>query len=304
MLAAGNAGQKRAGEQLTALQQQTAQQMAAINQQMAALGLRASGRVDLGANVRGHTQIGSLNDVTTQLRLTAADARIQGAIDRTGGDTFGGQLGAAQSADALAKQLEAFAQAARDAADPLGAVRRQFDGVRDSAQRLGFGLDEVQAAQDRAIREATARLVAPVAGGLDGLADYARSLRTANDNTGNPLSRLAAAEAEFERISAAARGGDAAAIGRVQAAAEQFRGLSRQVFGTGQGFASAEDRIIATLEQIGSVGADALTASVLQATQREQTDTLVAALARLQEEVGRLRADVRQANANPALRLA
>jgi hypothetical protein len=43
---------------------------------------------------------------------------------------------------------------------------------------------------------------------------------------------------------------------------------------------------------------------VLQAAQREQTDTLVAALARLQEEVGRLRADVRQANANPALRLA
>lgn len=299
MLAAGNAGGKRAGEQLAALQQQTAQQMAAINQQMAALGLRASGSVNLGANVTGANQVSGLDQVTTQLRLAAADARIQGAIDRVGGGTFGGQLGAAQSADALVKQLEAFAQAARDASDPLGAVRRQFDGVRDSAQRLGFGLDEVQAAQDRAIREATARLVSPIVGSLGGLADYARSLRTANDNTGNPLSRLAAAEAEFERLSSAARGGDATAIGRFQQAAEQFRGLSRQVFGTGQGFAANEGRIIAALEQIGSVNADTLTASALAAVQREQTDTLVTALAGVREEVARLRREVQQAQRNP-----
>jgi hypothetical protein len=45
--------------------------------------------------------------------------------------------------------------------------------------------------------------------------------------------------------------------------------------------------------------ADALTASVLQAAQREQTDTLVAALARLQDEVGRLRREVQQRANNP-----
>jgi hypothetical protein len=286
------------GEQLAALQQQTDQQIQALNQQMAARGLRASGSVNLGSRV-GTGQLGSLTDVTTQLSLTAQDARIQGAIDRAGGGTFSGELAAAQTAGALIQQLDAFAQSARDAEDPLGAMRRQFDGVREGAERLGFGLDEVQRAQDRAIREATARLVAPVAGGRDGLADYARSLRTANDNTGNPMSRLAAAEAEFERISAAARGGDAAAVGRFQASAEQFRGLSRDVFGTGTGFAANEARIISALEQIGNVGADVLTSSALAATQREQTDTLVAALARLQDEVGRLRREVQQRGNNP-----
>jgi hypothetical protein len=299
MLAAGNAGQKRAGEQLAALQQQTQQQVAALNQQMQALGLRASGSVNLGANVGGANQLGGLGDVTTQIRLAANDQRIQSAIDRVGGGTFAGQLGAAQSADALIKQIEAFGQAARDATDPLGAVARQFDGVRETAEKLGFGLDEVTQAQERAVREATARLVAPVAGALDGIANYARSLRTANDNTGNPLSRLAAAEAEFERLSAAARGGDAAAIGRFQQAAEQFRGLSRDVFGTGQGFAANEGRIIAALEQIGNVSADTLTASALAAVQREQTDTLVTALAGVRDEVARLRREVQQAQRNP-----
>lgn len=299
MLAIASAGGKRADQQLAALRQQTQQQVAALNAQMAALGLRAQGRADLGANVAGAAQIASLGDVTTQFRLTAADARIQGAIDRVGGGTFAGGLQAAQSADALIRQLDAFAQAARDAADPLGAVARQFDGVRETAQRLGFGLDEVSRAQERAVREATARLMAPVAGSLDGLADYARSLRTANDNTGNPLSRLAAAEAEFERLSGLARGGDATAIGRFQQAAEQFRGLSRDVFGTGQGFAANEGRIVAALEAIGNVGADALTASVLASVQREQTDTLVSALARLQDEVKGLRREVQQAQRNP-----
>jgi hypothetical protein len=102
----------------------------------------------------------------------------------------------------------------------------------------------------RAAEQAAAerqRAAGTAAGLIGNIADYARGLRTANDNSGNPMSRLAAAEAEFERISAAARGGDAAAVGRFQASAEQFRGLSRDVFGTGTGFAANEARIISAL---------------------------------------------------------
>lgn len=293
-----SAGGKRADQELAALRQQTEQQLAALNAQMAALGLRAAGSVNLGANVGGANQIGSLAEVTTQLRLMANDARIQGAIDRAGG-TFTGQLGAAQSAGALIQQLDAFARAARDAEDPLGAIRRQFDAVRETAEKLGFGLDEVNQAQERAIREATARLTAPLIGSLNSLADYALRLRVANDNTGNPLSRLSAAEQDFERTLAAARGGDANAIGRFQQTAETFRSLSREVFGSGQGFAAAEGRIIEALTQIGSLGSDALTASVLATETRNQTDTLVGALTRLQDELRALRREVQQGANNP-----
>lgn len=293
-----SAGGKRSDQELAALRQQTEQQLAALNAQMAALGLRAAGSVNLGSNVTGGNQIGSLAEVTTQLRLMANDARIQGAIDRAGG-TFSGQLGAAQSAGALIQQLDAFAQAARDAEDPLGAIRRQFDAVRETAEKLGFGLDEVNRAQERAIREATARLTAPLIGSLNSLADYALRLRVANDNTGNPLSRLSAAEQDFERTLAAARGGDANAIGRFQQTAETFRSLSREVFGSGRGFADAEGRIIEALTQIGALGSDALTASVLATETRNQTDTLVGALTRLQDELKALRREVQQGANNP-----
>lgn len=293
-----SAGGKRSDQELAALRQQTEQQLAALNAQMAALGLRAAGSVNLGSNVTGANQIGSLAEVTTQLRLMANDARIQGAIDRAGG-TFTGQLGAAQTAGAFIEQLDAFTQAVRDAEDPLGAIRRQFDAVRETAEKLGFGLDEVNQAQERAIREATARLTAPLIGSLNSLADYALRLRVANDNTGNPLSRLSAAEQDFERTLAAARGGDASAIGRFQQTAETFRGLSREVFGTGQGFANAEGRIIEALTEIGSLGSDALTASVLATETRNQTDTLVGALTRLQDELKALRREVQQGANNP-----
>jgi hypothetical protein len=295
MLVAGNAGQKRAGEQLAALQQQTAQQIQALNQQMAALGLRASGRVDLGANVRGATQIGSLAEVTTQLRLMANDARIQGAIDRAGGGTFGGQFAAAQDAASFAQQLDAMRRAAEDAADPIGAIRRQFDTMRDAAQRLGFGLDEVNAAQDRAIKQAEDQRRQAATGLIGGIADYARTLRVANDNAGNPMSRLSAAESQFSATISAALSGDARALGRVQADAEAFRGLSREVFGTGQGLASAEDRIVGALEQLGGLREQDIVVSAIDA----QTTTLAGELRRLISEVEALRRDARQAGANP-----
>jgi hypothetical protein len=292
---------KNAGQQMAALQQQAAQQIQAINAQLDALGLTVSGRADVGQGVGGLQQFGSLAAAGSRFRLQAQDLRIQAAIDRAGGTLDA--LGAAQEAGAFAQQLDALRRAADDAADPIEAIRRQFDTMRETAQRLGFGLDEVNAAQERAIRQAEdqrRQAASRTATGLvDGIADYARRLRTANDNSGNPLSRLSAADRQFSATVSAALSGDTAALGRLTADAETFRGLSRDVFGSGQGFADAEARIVGALERVGLVGADQLTASILAAETRTQTETLVAALGRLQAEVTALRQDARQAAANP-----
>lgn len=308
MLSITDSGQKRAGDQLAALQQQTAQEIDAVNRQMAALGVRVSGRAVLGSDRGDPGRASSLAGAAGQFTLTAADARIQGAIDRAGQGLHA--LGAAQDAATFAQQLDAMRRAVEDAADPIGAIRRQFEGMRDAANRLGFGLDEVNAAQERAIKQAEDQrrqaedqrrqaAAGTAAGLIGGIADFARSLRTANDNAGNPMSRLAAAESQFSANVQAALSGDLSALGRVQSSAETFRGLSRDVFGTGQGFASAEARIVAALDQIGGISGDQLTASVLAAETRNQTDTLVAALARLQDEVAALRREARQQGANP-----
>lgn len=290
LLSITDSGQKRAGDQLAALQQQTAQQIDALNRQMAALGVRVSGRAVLGSDRADPGRAGDLGAAAGQFRLTAMDARIQGVIDRAGQGL--NALGAAQQASDLIGALGQITRAAEDAANPITAITRQFDSLRDAANRLGFGFDEVQAAQRRAIGAA-------IAPSISGLADYARGLRTANDNAGNPMSRLAAAESQFSATISAALSGDLSALGRVQSSAETFRGLSRDVFGTGQGFAAAEARIVAALDQIGGISGDQLTASVLAAETRNQTDTLVAALARLQDEVAALRREARQQGANP-----
>ena len=290
MLSITDSGQKRAGDQLSALQQQTAQQIDALNRQMAALGVRVSGRAILGSDRADPGRAGDLGAAAGQFALTATDARIQGAINRAGQGLSA--LGAAQQASDLIGALGQITRAAEDAANPITAITRQFDSLRDAANRLGFGFDEVQAAQRRAIGAA-------IAPSISGLADYARGLRTANDNAGNPMSRLAAAESQFSASVSAALSGDLSALGRVQSSAETFRGLSRDVFGTGQGFAAAEARIVAALDQIGGISGDQLTASVLAAETRNQTDTLVAALARLQDEVAALRREARQQGNNP-----
>jgi tape measure domain-containing protein len=298
LLGITGSGAKNAGQAVDALLQQTQQEIAALNAQMSALGLRVTGSAVLGSDEADPNRASSLSAALGQFSLSASDARIQGAIGRAGG-TLSSGLGAAQEAAAMIAQLDAFALSVKDAADPLSAVARQFDGLRATAERLGFGLEEVNAQQQRAIEQAREQLLRPVTGAIGGLADYALRLRVANDNTGNPLSRLSAAEQDFERTLAAARGGDANAIGRFQQSAETFRGLSREVFGTGQGFANAEGRIIEALTQIGSLGSDALTASVLASETRNQTETLVGALARLQDELKALRREVQQGANNP-----
>ena len=81
----------------------------------------------------------------------------------------------------------------------------------------------------------------------------------------------------------------------MQDRAETFRQLTRDVFGTGIEFAGAEQRIIDALSTVSRLDTDQLTGDHI----REQTETLVGALGRLQDEVKALRREVQQQGANP-----
>ena len=59
--------------------------------------------------------------------------------------------------------------------------------------------------------------------------------------------------------------------------------------------------MLAGIGSIAEMGDERLTASVLAAETRSQTETLVEALARLQAEVAALRREVQQGSANPLL---
>lgn len=280
-------------------------QVAALNQQLRAAGLAFRGgigdtRIGGGGSTFATNLADSIRNSGALGALRANDSRIQGAIDRGGATDLNGILAIAQQAQAFVGVLEGLKPASDD---PIEQIKAQFQGLFDSARQLGFGLDEVTAAQARAIAaldEAQRRQAAGSAAGvLDGLGDYARSLRTANDNSSNPLDRFGVARSQFQADAAAAARGDPAALRRLQSSAEAYRGNARNVYGSGFGFAGVEGEITNVLDQVGNLGQDLLTASFQAEITRTQTDTLVGALGRLQDEVAALRREAQQRSAAP-----
>jgi hypothetical protein len=249
--------------------------------------------------------------------LRADDARLQGVLDRFGATGNVEQsLALAAEVQQFTGVLDALKASAAEATDPLAQIRAQFDGLRATAERLGFGLDDVTAAQERAIKQYEDQkreqeraqkdaernaAAGSLVGTVSGIAAYARGLRTANDNSGNPMSRLAAAESSFFGDAGLALNGNLDALGRITSSAETFRTLSRAVYGTGQGYAATESRIAEALGRIGGIGAEQLTTAAMDAIAARQTDVLGGGLTRLTEEVTKLRDELRQLQGNPLL---
>jgi hypothetical protein len=298
------------------IEAQAGQEVAALNAQMAALGIRfdggAFGGMDyiggIGGGQSGNPR--SLNALLSGTSLgqgiRASDSRVQTAIGTAGGGTVQGAITAAQQAQALIGQLDQLAASAAATADPLEAIRRQFDAARASAIALGFGLDEVNAAQERALEQARRQQRETAAGAALGpigsLTDYARSLRSANDNAGNPMSRLDAAFANLNADLGPALGsGDLASIGRLSGSAERYRQLAREVYGTGTGFADAERYVTSALQGVSQISPEMLIAQTVTASSRDLAQVLTEQLQRLIAEVAALRREQQQSGNNPLL---
>jgi tape measure domain-containing protein len=288
----GSGGGKRADAQLASLRNGTEQAVAELNARMEALGLRASGSANLGSGVTGAKQFEDLNDALNQFKITASDSQVQGAIDRLAAGDTNKAFDVAAQAKEFISALDSVKKELKNADDPIAQIVSQFDSLRESADKLGFGMDEVTTAQEKAIR---AYREEQALGPIAGLADYARSLRVANDNSGTPMSRLASAETMFNETAALAASGDVRSLGVLQDRAETFRQLSRDVFGSGVEFALAEQRILDSLANVGQLTPDQLTGDDI----RQQTETLVEAIERLREEVKTLRRETQQQASNP-----
>jgi hypothetical protein len=152
-------------EESAALLAQAQQEVAALNATLAAAGLRFANRPGgtgegAFATAIGGGESGNARDLLSALNqdgitgFRASDPRVQQALDRVfaaGGGSVETQIGAAQEAAAFAAQIDAMAQAAKDAEDPIGAIRRSYEEQFRIAERLGFGYDVLAAQQQKAI---------------------------------------------------------------------------------------------------------------------------------------------------------
>lgn len=259
-------------------------------------------------------------DRVTRLERTLAAERLQ-IVQQFADQAAAAEAAAAQAREQAAAQAAAQAKAemeARQAAitqERLGLEqtilqlegntaelrRRETENLdasnRALQQRIYALQDESQAVAAAAARLDQARSSAT--GIVANLADYARGLRVANDNAGNPLSRFDAASKQFGADLSGATSGDFAALARLQQSAEIYRGAARDVYGSGFGFADAEARITSALDQVAGLGSDALTASSMANIQQASAETIVAAIERLKSEVAALRREQQSAAANP-----
>lgn len=175
-------------------------------------------------------------------------------------------------------------------------------------------LEQVQASERLAIQQRYAdqakaieeqrqqQAEATVLSGIASLTDYARSLRYSDAAPISPVQRLSAASRDFDAAAAAAATGDWTSIANLPGLADTLLSASRAVNGSTIGYTRDYERVIAALDSVTQQPANVLTASVLQAETRTQTETLTRKLDELIEEVAALRAETRQ-SADTPLRL-
>lgn len=163
------------------------------------------------------------------------------------------------------------------------AIQREYSGQSIAAQR--------QAAEQAA---------SSALGVVTNLRDYVRGLSTSEASAGTVLDRYSAAGQDFSAIYGAARAGDANSIAGLQGAAETYRGLAREIYGGGQGYADALRLIGDRLGSVTDMGAEAVTQSFARENARENTDRIVDALADLRAENAQLRRDINMLMLRPA----
>ena len=204
----------------------------------------------------------------------------------------------------LNAQREAEWQGTRDGLRNIGTDEATIDRIIGSLWDAYAAQDAAARAQKEAAsaQERSAnmqRAAASASGAIGGVSDFLRGLRGSDLNPAGPVQRLSEAERTFWDDIQGAWSGDASAIGRSTRSAEALLRAQREVNGSGSAFAEAFERVTRMLGDLGNMGEERLTANFFALETQNQTESLVAAIGRLQSEVAALRRDASQRAASP-----
>lgn len=139
---------------------------------------------------------------------------------------------------------------------------------------------------------------------IGGITDYLRKFQIGSDSPLSSQAQYDLASSQFNAVSGAAIAGDFNSAQQFTSYADALAGSARSLYGSGAGYAQAVDRILTAAGQIGAQGSEALTASVMRAETRTQTQVLGDKLDGLRAEVASLRGALQQVAAQPAQRAA
>jgi trimeric autotransporter adhesin len=149
---------------------------------------------------------------------------------------------------------------------------------------------QLQAQQDAASKAAQA---------IDSLVQYTTGLQTSASSPLSPQDQYALAGRQFNAVAGAAAAGDYNSITQLQGYAQTFLDASRTVYGSGASYVTDFQKVLDALGAVSAIAPDTLTASVMQTEIRTQTAELVDVLAKLQDAVESVTAQLRQNQTQP-----
>lgn len=130
---------------------------------------------------------------------------------------------------------------------------------------------------------------------LQSIDDFLTDFVTSDVSPLTPQQQLARVEDEFTKVAQEAAAGDITAVERFPDVADAFLEQSREVSGTGVGFAEATNKVLDAAEQLSSISQDELVASTIENETRTQTEELSAVL----NEINNTLLEIRQQQEAP-----
>ena len=172
---------------------------------------------------------------------------------------------------------------------------------RNHEHNLELQRQRDEAARVEAQKEAQRQQAAGSAAGYAaGLTDWIRGKRISDASPLSLQDRYATQAAEFDAALGRAGLGDTRALQTIQAEADAFLELSRQMNGSGQGYIQDFSSVMSRLGDLATLNEDQLTSIFFAAETRAQTATLSGELQQLRAAVARVVAEIAQGNAAPA----
>lgn len=211
----------------------------------------------------------------------------------------------ANGKDPLGAQLYAFdinAQQQRDAfsvqlVNTYGDVVKNTQTYTDQMALLEKTLGAERVAIQRQYND---QLALAATGAVTNLDFYVSKIQFGSQSPLNAKDQLSIATSQFQAVAGAAKAGDFNSVSQLSGFADNFLAASRVVNGSGAAYATDFRKVLDALTAVSANSSDALTASVLQAETRTQTQILVDELTKLRAAVAAVQSQIAQTSATPA----
>jgi hypothetical protein len=303
-LAITDSGQKWMADTLDKALSETRTQLKTINDALADNGVRAVGGTGSFGQERGRGTT-SLNEVFSGFRFTSDDPNVAKALQDRSFNTVQ-ELGRTVDwvQDVYNRLVKPQEGPVDQYAESIKTLNKSYDDAIRKTRELNLSESDLADGRAKALKELERQrndqAAGTAVGVVSGLLDFTKTLRFSDASPLAPRQMFDDANTDFASILKRVQSGDFTAISDLRDSAETLLQTGRGVYGSGTDYVALFDRVLSGLEAVGATSPDELTASVLKAEVKTQTEALVSELKSLKAEVAALRTETRIAAMTPA----